>query len=608
MGRTVLFFLLGLPVACAGSVQRSSDHADAGSTAPPADMQPTGERGSDGHVAQTDGLLVRDSSSDAADPPPDARPSDARPSDAPPSDAPPSDAPPPDAAPPLQERCEVPGRAPETLPASLGGGVTVRATPEAFGFCVKDEASPGQAFGDDECAKIGPRFRWMKRGTDAAAGEAAKTIFDPDEHQRGSVYLVSPPKPYTGPGSEEGMFVAQSDTISISADTARVGGMSTYTPDCISNANLICTRDAQRALVIDSEGADRSIAGAFDTARNEYVLVYSRDDTIYQVRISPYGSQAVSPVAIAKLSNPWGEGAKLRMAVTKSSNTLVIWQEPADSSAHEYFKRYTLVDSAGATLVEPRDYLPFGCLNSRGQHIVSYDGRNDRLLVAANCSTPDDNSGKTWLFVQVYDAKLPALTALGPRKQIDSKYDESWGFQSSDSLFIVHSDHDDRYLLLDDGELLLLDRDGDVRNHQRAPTPARIWAMASNEDAGGYRVSYGSRNGGFTRAFNARGEPVGQPVQWNWRTSDYDWSRLTYLPQSTPGAFAGKYLAATDAVQLFLNDDGSTCYPTRARAFPDDAGRGLVIANSNTGGFARFFLREDTGLSMRVFLSNGDAF
>jgi hypothetical protein len=512
---------------------------------------------------------------------------------------------PPDMQKPPQGLCALPGPANEKPPKSPGGARFIRASEDSVSFCVTDLNTPGQAFGDTKCARLGAEYTWQTIGSYDDAGEAAKAVYDPKT--KNAIYLAGPVKGYSGGG-----FVSQGNSITFNRDTVNVGGRPTYSPDCIPSssswtAHLLCAKDAQPALQIDTNAVEKGLVGAYDANKKQYVIAYSSQESVYLARVNAYADAKALPIKVASVGA--GEEPKPRLAVSASSKVLLIWQTIESDFRGAYFKHYALYDGDNKQLAGPDKYLPFSCFNSRGQHAVAYDANSDRFLVAANCDGPNGPTVVS-LYVQTYDGKATSLRGLLPfHNKIESKYDKAWGFQSTDSLFLSFNPRDKRYLVFDKGERISLDENGTVIKHDRVDRAlGSVLALAPDSDLGGFRVlSHGS--GGQTAKLDTAGALEGPLQQWHFRSaSSRFWSTLSYVSQSSPGNFAGKFIAQSGAVQQFLNSDGSGCYPAVARDYPGEGDEAIVVLNTTTGGFARFFKGKSDGLWMRVYLSNGDAY
>jgi hypothetical protein len=604
--------LLGGLSGCAGSIVQNSegDGSVNGST----DVSINGRTGETG---SGDGALTVDLGRDGRAPAADAMPgSDAtRAADA--SDDPDRGAP--DATPQVdvfvpQPVCPLPAAAPEERPTTAGGDIFVRAGTSQVSFCLLDENTPGLAWGDEQCGELGAGYNWRTQGEPGGsfdeASEAAKAVVDPVE--LAGISLVGGPSRAYGDALEARAF-----SVTFSQDWANATGTWIRPESCVPwqdwTAHLMCVKDAQSPVELyldeseEPQEPDLGIAAVFDLARKGYVVGYSVADDVFLARVDAYGKQPAATVTVSSISGYWGETAKPRVAVSAASRTLVVWQEPAGDYS-QVKTRLALFDAAGNALVEPYDFLPFGCYNSRGQHAAAYDAKNDRFLVAANCDGPD-GPGLVSLYVQVFDS---ALTALRAKRQYESKYDETWGFQSTDTMSLAYSPRDGSYLLIDNGERLVLDKDGARMLHERFTSAIgrNPWALVADTDSGGYRVmgsSTATTRGSATQALDSLGAPVGPALDWGRAAGGRLWSSLLYLPKSLSSPFAGKFLAATGGVHLVLNPDGATCYPAMARLFLDDGVEGIVALNRQTGGFARFF-RTDRSLAMRVYLSNTDTY
>jgi hypothetical protein len=214
------------------------------------------------------------------------------------------------------------------------------------------------------------------------------------------------------------------------------------------------------------------------------------------------------------------------------------------------------------------------------------------------------------LFVQLYDAqKTDELRGLLPRNRIDHLTNVSLGFQGSSALHVTYNRHDERYLIFDDDESIVLDTEGVEKRHEKSASVLKwLWAVAANHDVGGYRVLHGyDSSGTVTLGLDANGVIVGQPLPWTRSGASQLTASLIYLPQRTPGPFAGKLLATSGRMQRYLNDDGSACFPPLPRLLSGTE-NGIAVANTVTGGFAYFSRGKELGLWMRVYLSNSDAF
>ena len=141
------------------------------------------------------------------------------------------------------------------------------------------------------------------------------------------------------------------------------------------------------------------------------------------------------------------------------------------------------------------------------------------------------------------------------------------------------------------------------RDLARVPV-AVIW----RPDNGVYQVAL-SADGGqpATQLFGAEGQTIGAAIPWDTQQAASGTAALVYLPQSSAGTLKGRLVAQWGPRLAALHPSGELCFPAAPRTLADGGLDALLVANSRTGGFARFWA-DGSQLGMRVYLSNTIAY
>lgn len=517
--------------------------------------------------------------------------------------------PPVDGGPPPPTSCW-PGPLPEFPPPPPENEHLYRATrmPLDAELCATALSTALVTWGDEMCAsQVGPSYVW-------SVNDAARASFDGCVDAAryvevapsvGGVQLLER-SPTLGEDSYNLCVVSFAGGEPVSA-----GGASFYMGECIpqgsAQAAVLCRRPIRGSLEVDTEATfvDRISADAvYDPADNRYLVVYERDDAIWRAFVDDYG-ESVSADVLAP--GPAGGGPRLRtprVALGSSSSGAtrfgVIWEQ--DDGTTGGAQTYVILDGSGATVAGPAPLVDpdmHRFFNTVGSLDVAFDASARQFLFAGLAARQSETD---YIYGRLQLRAVSADGSATPPQQILSVDDgpHAPGFRWGDLRLLYHPSRNETLVLVASEAIVLPSGSLSPSSHLVLPEAAAILAPIVGTD------DYIGVDGSSIRRFGPTG--AGRGGSTTWTPGDSGDGAALHFPPGSPGAMAGTVLLQRGERLQYATPAGQPCYPVSAWTETSTTSRAFLVANSETGGFARFWFGAGGGLSATIYLSNGERY
>lgn len=485
-------------------------------------------------------------------------------------------------------------------------------------FCPTTFSEAVEAWGDALCAEqLREGFVWSDLpGVSDACVEAARynqaALTAPTQ-----LTLVSHPRL-----PDEEYRACNVDFFETFPFSASGSNVSACLPNTAANpVALLCERPASASREVADDArtpagtAGERVDAIYDPESNRYLIVYvvggtTAGGTLRYAFVEDYGrpfsprdlvvGESETVVRYPRVARGETEGGDTRFAV--------LWEEEGGAVGGP--QRFVVLDGDANVLVGP-EYLVDPEMhefrNVQGGLGVAWDpGRREFLLVglAARQSEPDTTYGK----LQLRRARLEGDgVTLSEPVQLDSPGGapfEGFFTESQPSQVVFHPTRAELLVVLG-SDVLVIPSGADAPSSERVvaaftESPARRLEVVALEGGDGYLAALANRVG--------RLDATGSPMELREWVSSGVIDGLLYFPPDGPGAMAGQALVQRERTLGYVSDGGEPCYPTSPWSEYDTSDVAIVVRNTETGGFARFWYDQTVGLLRDIFLSNGERY
>jgi hypothetical protein len=524
---------------------------------------------------------------------------------------------------PLQPRCAPPGPPAEARPAVSPNETHLRASSTLSPFCL--DAPPSVSVGDSRCqTDLGTDYRWSSGGGDGEAlYRAAQEVLELAQGE--TVTLVAQPESIGAAAWSVAVANCERSELESCTNIAAI-----YTPDCLpvtgTVGRLWCSKTIQGETLVASDiepgsvsEANRGYAyhGAYDSLNKRYGIIYTSlraEPELRFVTLDDYGKALANDRAIATqrgIAHP-----RLIHFLTPGgkSRYFALWQTEAGAAQGARRLRLAVLDGSGSLLRPIIDPLGFDCYDSALQHALSFDTRRGQVLLLAS-GNADGAVSPILTYGRLYDIDGRPISdrfALSNRT--------AQGLAGRRTIEVAYDRTTDRYLLINGVDAFAIAADASSASRHVLQTPERLHGLAANQDAGGFLALMTVEGRAAAVPLDLNGRVLRDPLEWSaaalaspsTNREPGGGLEVFYLPQSTPGTFAGSYLVRHRYRFRVLNADGSACFPATSRTLVPKPSISLLVPNTDTGGFALLYSAlgpaDSQSLYARLHLSNADPY